>query len=188
MRLAEIILQRLFVEWNSSQPKKVILEIIQIPRNRLPVETRARIANFVIQIASRLDLKTRQPANCLAVRFDRGRSDRRAGAMARRETRTKWCRRDPARGRRPGLSLRHRFPEPANHDAGSGARIPGRQRSLRAHRTKCRSRAGFLRPLRGQTHNLSSRSAELTLQRQHPLRGHTEMPLEQLSENFHECD
>src|SRR5882762_7943745 len=40
---AEIAFQRLLVEGDAGEPKKVILEIVQVPRNGLAIETRARI-------------------------------------------------------------------------------------------------------------------------------------------------
>src|SRR5216684_2208959 len=71
----EIVFQSLLVEGNSRQPQKVILEIIQIPGDRLPVEDASRIAHLVIQIASSFDLKPRQQAHNPAIRFHRVRSD-----------------------------------------------------------------------------------------------------------------
>src|SRR5205807_6605830 len=53
---AEIIFQRLLVERNACQPQKIIFEVIQVPGNRLPVETSARITYFVVQITASLYL------------------------------------------------------------------------------------------------------------------------------------
>src|SRR6202163_1063369 len=57
---AEIAFQRLLIERDAGKPEKVILEIIQVPRNGLAVEAGTRIAHFVIQIAARFDLKARE--------------------------------------------------------------------------------------------------------------------------------
>ena len=57
---AEIVLQSLFVERDSGEPQKIILKIVQIPRDGLPVKAGARITDLVIQIAARLHLKARQ--------------------------------------------------------------------------------------------------------------------------------
>ena len=75
--------QRLLVERNASEPEKVILEIIQIPRDGLAIEAGARIAHFVVQIAARFDLKARQHGNDFAIGRDGLGSDRRAVAMVR---------------------------------------------------------------------------------------------------------
>ncbi len=78
---AEIFLQRLFVEGDSGEAKKVILEVIQIPRNRLPVEARARIADLVIQIPPGFHLEARQHFHRLAIGRHHFRSNLRARAM-----------------------------------------------------------------------------------------------------------
>ena len=66
---AEVVFQRLFVEGNAGKPEKVILKIIQIPGDGLSIENGARIANFIIQIAARFDLKTRQNGHNFADRL-----------------------------------------------------------------------------------------------------------------------
>src|SRR5208283_1364774 len=53
----EIVFQVLLVEGHSGQPQKVVLEVVQIPRNRLAIEARSRIADSVIQIAPGDNLK-----------------------------------------------------------------------------------------------------------------------------------
>src|ERR1035437_9385107 len=78
---AEIMLQRLFVERDTGQAQKIILEIVQIPGDGLAVEAGPRIADFVIKITARIDLKTRQLGHYLAIGFDGGRSDDRAVAI-----------------------------------------------------------------------------------------------------------
>ena len=71
---AEIVFQRLLVEGNAGEPQKVILEIIQIPGDRLAVEAGARIADLVIQIAAGFHLKARQHAHDFAIGFDSPRA------------------------------------------------------------------------------------------------------------------
>src|ERR1700674_947595 len=80
---AEIAFHRLLVEWDAGQTEKVILEIIQIPRDGLAIEAGARIAHFVVQIAARFDLKARQHGNNFAIGRDRLGSDGRALAVVR---------------------------------------------------------------------------------------------------------
>src|SRR5947207_10727929 len=67
---AKIVLQPLFVEGNASKPKKVILEVIQIPSDGLAIKVGARIAHFVIQVAASLDLKARQHSHNVAIRLN----------------------------------------------------------------------------------------------------------------------
>src|ERR1700756_3610799 len=67
---AEIVLQRLLAERNARQTQKVVIEIIQIPRNGLPIKAPARITHLVIQIAARLNLKPRQCSDHCPVGFD----------------------------------------------------------------------------------------------------------------------
>ena len=69
----EVIFQFLLVECNSRQSEKVVLEIVEIPRDGLPVKTSSRIAHAVIQIASGFNLKARQHGHHLAIRFHCGR-------------------------------------------------------------------------------------------------------------------
>ena len=72
---AEIVFQGLFVEGDSGESKKVVLEIVQIPSDRLAIEAGARIAHLVIQIPAGFDLKTWQHGHNLAIGFDRLRSN-----------------------------------------------------------------------------------------------------------------
>ena len=67
---AEIVFQRLFVEGDACEPEKVVLEIIQIPRDGLAIETTPRIAHLVVEVARGLDLKTRQSCYDFAVGVD----------------------------------------------------------------------------------------------------------------------
>src|SRR5690348_6233306 len=71
----EIVLQRLFVERNARQSQEVVFEIVEIPCNRLPVKTVARIANPIIEILGGFDLKTGQDGDNLPVSIDDLRMD-----------------------------------------------------------------------------------------------------------------
>jgi hypothetical protein len=65
----EISLQRLLVERDARQPQKVVLEIVQVPRNRLPIETRPRIAQLVVDLVAHLHLEARQHGDHFAIRL-----------------------------------------------------------------------------------------------------------------------
>jgi len=67
---AEIKFQRLFVEGYSCKSEEVVLEIIQIPGDGLAIKARARIANLVIEVAARHNLKARQLGDHLAIGSD----------------------------------------------------------------------------------------------------------------------
>ncbi len=79
---AEVAFQRLFVEWNAGEPEKVILEIIEIPRDRLAIEAGAGIADFIVQVASGFDLKAGQYGYHFAIGRNRLGSNDRSVAMA----------------------------------------------------------------------------------------------------------
>src|SRR5271165_414151 len=82
---AKVVLQRLLVERDAGEAEKVILEIIQIPGDRLAVETAPRIADFVIQVACGLNLEAGKHAHDLAIRLDYFGLDGFAGAVLRKE-------------------------------------------------------------------------------------------------------
>ena len=67
----EVVLERLLAEGNAGQAQEVVLEVVQVPGNRLAIEAGARIADLVVQIAASLDLEARQNGDDLAVCFDR---------------------------------------------------------------------------------------------------------------------
>src|SRR5262249_56640231 len=67
---AEVVLKRLFAEGISRQSQKIVFEVIQIPRDRLTIKAAPRVADFVVQITSGLDLKSRQGRNRFSVGFD----------------------------------------------------------------------------------------------------------------------
>ena len=72
---AEIVLQFLLIKRNTCQPQEVVLEVIQVPGDRLPVEAAAWIADLVVQIASSLYLKARQHGHDLAIGLHHRGSD-----------------------------------------------------------------------------------------------------------------
>src|ERR1035441_11078595 len=71
----KIVFQRLFIEGDAGEPKKIVLKIIQVPGDGLAIEAGTRIAHFVIQIAASFDLKAWQHGHNLAVGFNRLGSD-----------------------------------------------------------------------------------------------------------------
>ena len=107
---AEVVFQRLFVEGNAGKPEEIIFEVVQIPGNGLPVETAARIALFVIQIAPRFHLETGKHFHHFAIGFHHGRGNAGAVAILGEEFEQ---RRVPEIFFEVGalaLNLRHRFP------------------------------------------------------------------------------
>ena len=75
----------MFVEGNAREPEKIILEVVQIPRDGLAVETGDRIANVVIQIAPGFHLEARQHRDHFAISVRYGRSDGLRAAIRREE-------------------------------------------------------------------------------------------------------
>ena len=57
---AEVVFQLLLIKGDASQLQKVVLEVVQVPGDRLAIEAAARITEFVIQIAAGFDLKAGQ--------------------------------------------------------------------------------------------------------------------------------
>ena len=82
---AEVLLQGLFAKRDSGQTQKVIFEIIQVPSDGLAIETRPRVADFVIQIASSLDLKARQDGQGFSVGFNDSGGNPLTGTIFRKE-------------------------------------------------------------------------------------------------------
>ena len=66
----EVDLERLFVEGNSGEAKKVVLEVVQVPGDGLAIEARARVADFVVEVTAGLYLETRQDGDNFSVGFD----------------------------------------------------------------------------------------------------------------------
>jgi hypothetical protein len=71
----------MFGEGDARETEKVVLEIVQVPGDRLAVETGDGIANVVIQIAAGFDLKAREHGDHFAIGFDNLRSDVFTGAI-----------------------------------------------------------------------------------------------------------
>ena len=82
---AEVEFERLFVEGDAGEAEEVVLEIVQVPGNGLAVEAGAGIADFVIEIAARLDLKARQLGDDFAIGCDDLGRDGVAGAIGAEE-------------------------------------------------------------------------------------------------------
>src|SRR6185437_10139178 len=81
----EVLLKRLLVERDSGKTQKVVLEVVQVPRDRLPIETGAGIANFVIQIPTGFNLEARKNGEGLAISIDYGGGDVVAMAVLRQK-------------------------------------------------------------------------------------------------------
>src|ERR1700730_4323377 len=64
---AEIVFKRTLVERNARKPEKIVFEIVQVPRDGLPIEATDWIAHFIIQVAGRFHLKSRQHRNHLVI-------------------------------------------------------------------------------------------------------------------------
>ena len=65
----KIVLERLFVKRNLSQLQKIILEIVQIPHHRLPVEGMTRVTYGIIHTFPAFHLETRQPVENFFIDF-----------------------------------------------------------------------------------------------------------------------
>src|SRR5579859_7999528 len=72
---SKVDLQRLLAERHVSQLEKVILEVVQVPRDRQAIESGARITDAVIQVAPGFNLKPRQRLHHFAVDIDHRRRD-----------------------------------------------------------------------------------------------------------------
>ena len=162
---AEIVFQRLLVEGNAGEPEKVILEIIQIPRDGLAIEAGARIAHFVVQIAARFDLKPRQHGDNFTIGRDGLGSDGRAVTMVREKLKKRGTAKVffeiSAVAQIFGINFRHRQTVPA--------KVPGKFEEgdiLFAHVIENANRAEFAG---GKPDDLAARTAELALQRLHSL-------------------
>src|SRR5215471_3014432 len=82
---AEVPFERLFIEGNTRQPQEVVLEVVQIPRDRLPVEARTGITHLVIHREARFDLKTRQSRDHFPVNIDNFRTNVGASPILRQK-------------------------------------------------------------------------------------------------------
>src|ERR1700687_6158433 len=176
--------QCLLVEWDAREPEKVILEVVQVPCDGLAVEARARITDFVVQIATRFDLKPRQHGNNFAIGRDCLGSDGRAVTMIGE----KFKKRGAAKVFFEISSMAQIFGINFRHRQTAAAKVPGKFEEgdiLFAHVIQNANRADFFA---GKPDDLAARTAELALQRLHALDRRVEMPLKEYFENFHEGD
>src|ERR1039458_7498066 len=177
----EIVFQRLFVDRDCGRPQKVILEVVQIPGNRLPVKTSSRVANAVVQVLSRLNLKAGQHGHHLAISFHRRRRDILPLAILR----------EKFKQRRVSevffeistvlqilrINFRNRQTVPP--------KMPGKRQKSRVLLTHAIQNADCADLAAGQPNNLPSRSAQFSLQRLNPLRGGSKPLFKQLLKNVH---
>ncbi len=77
----KIVFERLFVEGNAGEAKKIVFEIVEIPNDGLAVETAAGITDGIIQVAAGFDLKARQNFDDFSIDVGNGGRDRRASAI-----------------------------------------------------------------------------------------------------------
>ncbi len=82
---AKVVFEGLFVEGDAGETEEVVLEVIEIPRNGLPVEAGAGIADFVVQVASGIDLETWKDGDGAAVGVNYRRRDGFAAAVCGEE-------------------------------------------------------------------------------------------------------
>ena len=178
----EIILQRLLAEGNSGKAQKIILEIVQIPGDGLAVEAIAGIADFVIEVASGLHLKTRQLGHHFAIGFNDRRSDGRAGAIGNKKIKERGVAQVffdvSALGQIIRINLRDRQPVLA--------KMAGKLEEgdiLLAHGIE-NTDGGF--PSAGKPDDGTPRGAELALKRLNHFGWQSVMLLEKPFQNFHE--
>ena len=65
----------LLVERHAGEAEKIVFEVVEVPGDGLAIEAAARIADFVVQVASGFDLKAGQHGHDLAIGFDHMRRD-----------------------------------------------------------------------------------------------------------------
>ena len=136
----------------------------------------ARIADLVIDLVASFNLEARQHLHDLAIRLDHLGSNLVAGAVLRQKLIQRGVAQVFSRYapwlQVLGVDFRHRKSVAAE----ALAKTRGTRRSLRARHTECRSPCSVV----GQPNNVSSRPAEMSLQRLHPRRRSVEMLLEEL--------
>ena len=166
----------------AGKPQKIVFEVIQIPRDGLPVEDAARIAHAVIQIAPRLHLKPRQHGHHLAICLNRFRSDLRPVPLLGKKL-EKCCVSQIFFQIRVvvqilGVNFRHGKPVLAKMPRKFQKRdvffAPVIEHANRAH--------FFV----ADPYEFASRAAELPVKWLHPPRRRVEMLLEKFFENVHQ--
>src|SRR5215211_180748 len=80
----KVVLQPLFVERDVRQLEEVVLEVVQIPEDRLQVERAARIRDRVIDDAATLDLEPWQHLHDATIERQHGSGKRRAWLLLAR--------------------------------------------------------------------------------------------------------
>jgi hypothetical protein len=178
----EIDFERLLVEGYAGKAEKVVLEIVQVPGDGLAVEAGTRIANFVIQIASRLDLEARQDGDNFAIRFNDLGRDFVSGTIGAEEFKESGVAQiffeiGPV-AQVLGIDLGYRQPVTAEM-----AGKLEKSNILFAHGIE-NSDGGV--PRAGEADNDAPGTAELALERHNALRRRLEVLLEKASENVHE--
>ena len=124
-----------------ARAQKVIFEVVQIPGDRLPVETAARVAYVVVQVAAGFDLKQGQYPNRFKVGVHHLGADAVSGAVRLEELVKCGVAEVFFEVHAPVGGFRRRLPERANRDRESVWRIQGTQRSPDECRTRCRWRS-----------------------------------------------
>src|SRR5690348_12924871 len=82
---AEIFFQGVLVEGNARETQKIIFEIVEVPRDGLPIETGDGIANAVVEVAASFNLKPGENGDDFAIGIDDRWRDAGAGAVLRQE-------------------------------------------------------------------------------------------------------
>ncbi len=67
---AEIVFESVLVEGNAGEAEKIILEIVEIPRDGLPIKAGDGIADAIIEIAAGFDLEAWEDGDHFAVGFN----------------------------------------------------------------------------------------------------------------------
>src|SRR6202021_1082772 len=178
---AEVIFERLLVEGDAGQAQEIILEIIQIPRYRLAIETGARIADLVIQIATGLDLKARQQGYHLAICRDGFGSDGRSLTIVREEFKQSGIAKIFFQIGALALS----FPINLGHGEGVAAKVAGEFEEGKVFFADVVENADGTELSARETDDFAARPAQLALQRLHPLDRLLEMALKESFQNFH---
>ena len=178
---AEIIFQSLFVERNAREPQKIIFEVVQVPGDRLPVETSSRIADLVIQIAAGLDLESRKRRDDFPVGLHDLRINRFAVAMFRQKLKE----RSVAKILFEIGSLIEILAVDLGNRQAVLAKVAGEFKEGGILFANAIQNADGACPFARQADDLAARSAKFSLYGLHPFDGELEMLLEESLENVH---
>jgi len=166
-QVAEINFQRLFVEGDAGEPKKIVLEIIQIPSDGLTIEAGARIAHFVIQIAPGFDLKAWQHGHNLAIGFHGLGSNILADPMGGEKLKKRRVPQVLFQISAVAQVFRINF----RHGQTVPAKMPGEFEESNVLFADVIENANGARPFVGQPDDIAPRTAKLALERLHPSHG-----------------